>query len=292
MTRHQPEGDGKRPGETLRAYRNPDFINSADARPLRILAEYLEPAARFKEAHIRDTIVFFGSARAIEEIAAARLERARQGSDPREVARAEKAMRLAAYADDARELARRMTAWSKQLSGHQRRFVVCSGGGPGVMEAANRGASEAKGETIGLNISIPTEQFANPYITRRLSFEFHYFFMRKYWFLYMAKAMAIFPGGFGTMDELMEALTLLQTRKVAKPMPIVLYGREYWDQVLDLEAMVEWGTVDREDLALFRQVDTVEEAFDHLTGELTRHYLDGGQEEHDTEPEPPTRAPD
>ena len=280
------------PGEAPRAYRNPDFIRSPDARPLRILAEYLEPAARFKEARIRDTIVFFGSARAIGEIAAERLERAREGGDLREVARAEKSVRLARYAEEARELARRMTAWSKQLSGHQRRFVVCSGGGPGIMEAANRGASEARGETIGLNISIPTEQFANPYITRRLSFEFHYFFMRKYWFMYMAKAMAIFPGGFGTMDELMEALTLLQTRKVAKPLPIVLYGREYWDQVVDLEAMVEWGTIDREDLALFRQVDTVDEAFDHLTGELTRHYLGGTPDEHDTEPEPPTRAPD
>ena len=279
-------------GDTLRAYRNPEFINSSDARPLRILAEYLEPAARFKASRIRDTIVFFGSARALSpEEAEERLTRAREGGREEEVKRGEKGVKLARYAREAADLAHRLTAWSKQLSGHQRRFVICSGGGPGVMEAANQGASAARGETIGLNISIPTEQFANPYITRKLTFDFHYFFMRKYWFMYMAKAMAIFPGGFGTMDELMEVLTLLQTRKVEKPLPVVLYGSEYWQKVLDLEAMVEWGTIDREDLALFHQVDDVAEAFTYLTEELTQHYLGGEEKPHDTEPEPPTPPP-
>lgn len=262
-------------------YRDPDFMNSLDARPIRILAEYLGPASKFEAAKIRDTIVFFGSSRAksIEEAKRA-LERAeKEGAGEEEIERARNLLKLAHYSDDARELAKRLTIWSKGLGGKHRRFVVCSGGGPGIMEAANRGASEARGETIGLNISIPTEQFANPFITRKLTFEFHYFFMRKYWFLYLAKALVIFPGGFGTLDELMEVLTLVQTRKVTKPIPIVVYGSNYWSQVINWDAMVKWGTIEKEDLDLFKVIDKVDEAFDFLTTELSRHYL-GKQDNH------------
>ena len=275
----------------VKFYKDPEFMEEPDARPLRILAEYLGPAARFHSANIKDTIVFFGSARAksMEEARAALEEVRRRGGKGLELERAEKGVRLAEYADEARELARRLTAWSKGLAGKHRRFVVCSGGGPGIMEAANRGASEAKGETIGLNISLPHEQSGNPYITRRLSLEFHYFFMRKYWFLYLAKALVIFPGGFGTLDELMEVLTLVQTKKVTKPIPIVVFGTDYWNEVLNLEAMVRWGTIDAADVDLVHMSDSVEEAFDFLTRKLQEFYL---EEKNDHHPRPPRRPPE
>jgi len=272
-------------------YRDPDFMNSTDARPIRILAEYLGPAAKFEAAKIRDTIVFFGSSRAksIEEAKRA-LERAeKEKASEKEIEKARNLLKLAHYSDDARELARRLTLWSKGLGGKHRRFVICSGGGPGIMEAANRGASEAKGETIGLNISIPMEQFANPFITRKLAFEFHYFFMRKYWFLYLAKALVIFPGGFGTLDELMEVLTLVQTKKVTKPIPIIVYGSEYWNDVIHWDTMVRWGTIEEEDLKLFKLVDNVEEAFEFLTSELTKHYL---EKKEDHVPHTPAKPPE
>jgi uncharacterized protein (TIGR00730 family) len=256
----------------VKAYKNQEFIGSPDARPLRILAEYLEPQTRFDEFKVRDTIVFFGSARILpREVAQAQLDKAKaEGGDVR---KAERKLWMSRYYEETRELAARLTAWSKGLEGTDRRFVVCSGGGPGIMEAANRGASEAKGENIGLNISLPFEQVDNPYITRRLAFEFHYFFMRKFWFSYLAKAMVVMPGGFGTLDEFMEVVTLVQTLKIKKRLPIVLYGTEYWDKVLHMEPMVDFGTISPEDLNLFHRTDSVDDAFQYLVAELETHHL-------------------
>jgi uncharacterized protein (TIGR00730 family) len=189
------------------------------------------------------------------------------------LAEAEMRLRMSRYYEDTRELAFRLTRWSKGLTDSERRFVVCSGGGPGIMEAANRGASEAKGENVGLNISLPFEQGDNPYITRRLAFEFHYFFMRKFWFSYLAKAMVVMPGGFGTLDEFMEIVTLVQTLKIKKRLPIVLYGSEYWDKVVHFGPMVEFGTISPEDLKLFHRTDSVDDAFRFIVHELETHVL-------------------
>ncbi len=257
-----------------KAYKNMDFLASREARTVRILSEYLEPQARFARYHIKDTVVFFGSARAESpEAAAEALRLARGGGDAEAIRRAEQGTVLARYYDDARVLASRMTDWSKGLSNSGRRFIICSGGGPGIMEAANRGASEAHGISIGLGISLPAEPTANPYITRGLGFEFHYFFMRKFWFVYLAKALVVFPGGFGTLDELFELLTLVQTGKSSKRMPIVLYGRAFWEDVLRFDALVRWGTISAKDLDLFRICDSPDEAFEHLRDELSRLYL-------------------
>ena len=257
----------------VKAYRNRAFIDRVDARPLRILAEYLEPQARFEDLNISDTIVFFGSARILPRQEATRaLEEARSGGG--DVGAAERRLSMSRYYEDARALARRLTEWSKGLEDTRRRFVVCTGGGPGIMEAANRGASEAKGINIGLNISLPEEQFDNPHITRELAFEFHYFFMRKFWFTYLAKALVIFPGGFGTMDEFFELMTLVQTRKLKKKVPIVVYGTAYWDDVLDLDAMVRHGVIDRGDLDLIHRSDSVDDAYQFITAEMTEHFLD------------------
>ena len=256
----------------VKAYKNEQFLNSSDARSLRILAEYLEPESRFEELDVKDTIVVFGSARfkSLED-SERELEEARAAGD--DLTQAEKAVEMSRYYEAARTLSFRLTEWSKGLGDSGRRFVICSGGGPGIMEAANRGASEAKGENIGLNISLPFEQNDNPYITHRLSFEFHYFFMRKFWFSYLAKAIVIFPGGFGTLDEFMEILTLVQTQKIKKSMPIVLFGKQFWDDVLHIEALVRHGTVSPEDLDLFHTTDSVDEAFDYLVHELSEHAL-------------------
>ena len=257
--------------QAVKAYKNQAFLNSPDARLLRILSEYLEPQARFRELQIRDTIVIFGSARILSrEQAEAELTRAR--SEAGDVERAEVNLKMSHYYEATRELAFRLTEWSKGLEGNDRRFAVCSGGGPGIMEAANRGASEAKGVNVGLNISLPFEQEGNPYITRRLAFEFHYFFMRKYWFAYLAKAIVAMPGGFGTFDEFMEVVTLIQTFKIKKRMPVVLFGNEYWNEVVDFDAMAKWGTISPEDLELFHRTDSVDDAFEYITGELA-HYL-------------------
>jgi uncharacterized protein (TIGR00730 family) len=224
---------------------------------------------------VRDTIVFFGSARIpSREVAAAEVEAAKAGNGNLE--RAESRLHMSRYYEQTRELAARLTRWSKSLEGTDRRFVVCSGGGPGIMEAANRGASEAKGENIGLNISLPFEQVDNPYITRRLAFEFHYFFMRKYWFSYLAKAMVVMPGGFGTFDEFMEVVTLVQTLKIKKRLPIVLFGMEYWNEVIRFEPMVKYGTISPEDLQLFHRTDSVDDAYDFLVRELETHVLGKG----------------
>ena len=261
-----------KPPRLEKAYRNRRFIDSAAARPVRILAEFLEPKERFEKFRIRDTIVFFGSARAADrETAEAALDRARAtGGDVREALRRHQ---LAEYYEAARSLAFRLTAWSKGLEGSDRRFVICTGGGPGIMEAANRGASEAKGVNIGLTISLPNEEFENPYVTRELGFEFHYFFIRKFWFTYLAKAMIVMPGGFGTLDELFELLTLIQTLKIRKRLPIVLFGSDYWDRVIDFDVMVEYGTIDASDLAMFHRTNSIDDAFDFITGELAAHAL-------------------
>lgn len=255
-----------------KAYEDQDFIHGRDGRAVRILAEYMEPDARFRAFNIADTVVFFGSARVLpEKEAASRLEAARRhGGD---IDGAERAVAMSIYYEAARTLAYRLTQWSKTLEGSQRRFVVCTGGGPGIMEAANRGASEAAGINIGLNISLPHEQHDNPYITRELNFEFHYFFMRKFWFTYLAKALIVFPGGFGTLDELFENLTLVQTGKIRKHLPIVLFGKKFWDAVINFKPLVEAGTISAEDLDLFLVTDSLDEAFDHVTAVLTRHAL-------------------
>lgn len=261
-----------------KAYSNESFLGSREARSLRIMSEYMEPESRFAEFQISDTIVFFGSARTLPgDEAKKALDIARASGEG--LARAENDVFMSRFYEEARELARRLTEWSKGLEEGLRRFVVCTGGGPGIMEAANRGASEAKGINIGLNIAIPFEQEDNPYITRELSFEFNYFFMRKFWFLYLAKALVIFPGGFGTMDELFEAITLIQTRKLGKKLPIVLYGNEYWSEVVNFEAMAKYGTINAADIGLFRRIDTVDEAFSFITEELSKTALKepGGQ---------------
>jgi len=248
------------------------FLESKDARALRILAEYLEPLARFKRYGVRDTIVFMGSARLISrqmaEAALAEAEEARSG-----VAAARIALELSAYYEAARELSHRLTSWSKKFDHGERRFVVCTGGGPGIMEAANRGASEAKGLNIGLTISIPNDEFDNPYVSRELHIHFHYFFMRKFWFVYLAKAVVLFPGGFGTLDEFFEMLTLVQTRKMKKRMPIVLFGAKYWNEVLNFDALTKYGTISPGDAELFHRTDSIDEAYDIITRGLTENAL-------------------
>jgi uncharacterized protein (TIGR00730 family) len=256
----------------VKAYHKESFLNSREARPLRILAEYLEPRNRFDQHQIDDTIVFMGSARLVSrEQATAELSAA--GQDPDACQRARMRVAMSRYYEDARELAYRLTEWSKKLEAEGRRFVVCTGGGPGIMEAANRGASEANGLNVGLTISIPVEEFDNRYVTSELSFHFHYFFMRKFWFAYLAKALLVFPGGFGTLDEMFEILTLRQTRKMRKHLAIVLFGAQYWDEVINFEALIRHGTIDREDLHLFRRTDSVDEAFEIVTRHLTEYAL-------------------
>ena len=252
-----------------KAYKNQKFMESREARSLRLLSEYIEPEARFEEFQVRDTVVFFGSARIPPRDEAERsLKAARKKGGRDALRKAERDLDMSRYYEDARELAKRLTQWSKNLEGEDARFIVCSGGGSGIMEAANRGASEAAGINAGLNISLPMEQADNPYITRALNFEFHYFFMRKFWFLYLAKAIIIFPGGFGTMDEFFEVLTLMQTGKLTKPIPIVLYGGEFWSEVLNLDALIKHGTIGPEDKDLFFETDSVDDAFDFITKEL------------------------
>jgi uncharacterized protein (TIGR00730 family) len=261
------------------AYQNEPFLNSPDGRILRIMAEYVEPLARFRREQIQDTVVFFGSARlpsrAAAEKAMSGLKGSRVSEQTEELRRAEAGINMARYYEDARRMAYLLTEWSIKIPARRRRFVVTTGGGPGIMEAANLGAHEAGGKTVGLNIKLPFEQYANPYITPSLNFEFHYFFMRKFWFAYLAKALVIFPGGFGTLDELFEILTLAQTEKLAKKILVVIYGREYWDRVLNLKAMADSGTISPDDLELFKYVDTPEDGFEALRSGLTKYHLGG-----------------
>ena len=263
------------------AYLDPQFLESDGARPIRILAEYLEPLGRFKAQDIQDTVVFFGSARihsrAAAERALEKLMRAADGQvggvvDPNLI-RIRKAVEWSRYYEEARELARMLTEWTMALDTEHYRFVVTSGGGPGIMEAANRGAYEAGGKSIGLNIKLPFEQGANPYITDGLQFEFHYFFMRKFWFAYLAKSLVVFPGGFGTLDEMFEILTLMQTEKLEKQIQIILYGTDYWDQILNLDPMLEWGAIGEHDLTLLTRTNTPQAAFELLKAHLTEHHL-------------------
>jgi uncharacterized protein (TIGR00730 family) len=274
------------------AYFNPEFLNSPDGRLLRILSEYQEPLSRFRREKIQDTVVFFGSARfaSLPDAQSALTILEKPGSakpappdqqpgskdgDALQAAlkRARAAVEMARYYEEARRLASMLTEWTLTLPGKRHRFVVTSGGGPGIMEAANRGAREAGGKTIGLNIRLPFEQYPNPYITPELNFEFHYFFMRKYWFAYLAKALVVFPGGFGTLDEFFEILTLAQTHKLAKKILVIVYGREYWNRVLNLEALADAGTISPEDVNGFTMVDTPEEAFEVLKEGLTKFHL-------------------
>ena len=233
MTSREPRPSGTEPAL---AYRDPEFLASDEGRPLRILAEYLRPLHVFRRHRVHDTIVFFGSARLTED-------------GP-----------LGRYVRDARELARRLTTWSRGLPAPAHRFLVCTGGGGGIMEAANRGAAEAGGRTIGLNIGLPHEQRPNPFISPELLFEFHYFFMRKLWFAHLARAIVAFPGGFGTLDELFEILTLSQTGKLDRRILILLYGPEYWNGIVDFEALVRHGVIAPEDRGLFHLVDSPDEA--------------------------------
>ncbi len=278
------------------AYENSGFLNSADGRLIRIVSEYMEPLARFRREQIQDTVVFFGSARfrgreeadhELELLAntgsrepapsheqpARAVEIAAGQATALQLKRAEAAVEMARYYEDARRLARLLTSWAKEIPSKGHRFVVTSGGGPGIMEAANRGAFEAGGKTIGMNIRLPFEQHPNPYITPSLNFEFHYFFMRKLWFAYLAKALVVFPGGFGTLDEMFEILTLAQTHKLAKKITVVVYGPDYWKKVINLDALVDSGTISPKDLELFQFAETPEQAFELLRKGLTENYL-------------------
>lgn len=268
--------------ETAKAYRDQEFLNSPDARTIRILAEFLEPFRRFRRNKVRDTLVFFGSARIKprksvlaqiremkKQVGTAR--GTRKKNLERQLAAALIDLEMSKYYDDCVELARLLTQWSMSLNSDHR-FIVCSGGGPGIMEAANKGARLARGKSIGLNISLPLEQSPNSYISPELNFEFHYFFMRKFWFVYLGKALIVFPGGFGTMDELMELLTLLQTNKIRKKVSVVIYGRSYWEKILNFDALVKYGMISRDDMKLFTFADTPREAFEYLKKELLRNY--------------------
>jgi hypothetical protein len=254
------------------------FMASRAARPLRIMAEYLDPLVRLRQENVADTIVIFGSARIQpREQALEQLKRARRSAKTSEkrqqLHHAQRMVEMSRYYEEARELARRITDWSRTLGDNPRRFVVCSGGGPGIMEAANRGASEAGGKSIGLNIELPHEQEPNPYISRELCINFHYFFMRKLWFSQLAKALIVFPGGFGTMDELWEMLTLAQTGKLSRQNLILIYGRRFWDDVLDWRAMVRWGVISEKDFGLLQFADTVEDAFQRVKSAMEKHHL-------------------
>lgn len=264
-----------------KAYKNIEFLNSPDARVIRLISEFLEPMRRFRRLGIRDTIVFFGSARIKSRAEAVKHLQALQRRDKAKIKKSKKLthaieqariqVTMSRYYEDAIQLSMMLTAWSKRFV-QKNRLVVCSGGGPGIMEAANKGAMLAKGKSIGLNISLPFEQYSNPYIPDELNFEFHYFFMRKLWFVYLSKALVMFPGGFGTFDELFEVLTLLQTRKIKKKVTVVLYGRDYWQQMVNFENLVKLGLISPEDMQLFKFADAPQEAFDILVQDLKRNY--------------------
>ncbi|MDQ8194949.1 LOG family protein [Coraliomargarita sp. SDUM461004] len=267
-----------------KAYNNRDFLNSDPARSIRVLCEMTEPGLRFAKEKVEDTIVLFGSARikpleiAEEQLATvqARIKNPDKLTieEARSLHQATCSVQSAPYYEAAVKLSESLTQWSLNLPGeHQDRFLICSGGGPGIMEAANLGAHNVGGKSIGLGISLPFEQGVNPYIPEELKFEFHYFFVRKYWFVLLAKALVAFPGGFGTMDELFETLTLVQTKKIEKLPPIVLFGSEFWNDVVNFDALVKWGTISPEDVDLFKIVDTVEEAHDYIVNCLTERFL-------------------
>src|SRR5438067_2550421 len=255
------------------AYEDPEFLNSPDGRLLRIMSEYVEPLARFRREQIQNTVVFFGSARfPSNEIARKAMQEAGASAEAQQKL-AKAGIEMARYYEDARRMAFLLSDWASHIPARRRRFVVTTGGGPGIMEAANLGAKEAGAKTIGLNIRLPFEQYPNPYITPSLNFEFHYFFMRKFWFAYLAKALVIFPGGFGTLDELFEILTLAQTQKLAKKILVVIYGSEYWNRVINFQALADSGTISPQDMELFKMVDSPEEGFEYLRDGLTKYHL-------------------
>jgi uncharacterized protein (TIGR00730 family) len=265
------------------AYENEPFLTSPDGRILRMLAEYQEPLARFRREQIQDTVVFFGSARfhgrkaAAQTLAEVEKNQAAESKAKfeQDVKRAQAGVDMARYYEDARKLAYMLTKWSIEIPARRHRFVVTTGGGPGIMEAANLGAHEAGGKSIGLNIQLPFEQYPNQYITPSLNFQFHYFFMRKFWFAYLAKGLVIFPGGFGTMDELFEILTLAQTDKLAKKIMVIIYGSQYWNKIINFQAFVDAGAVSPPDLELFKIVDHPDEALEFLRDGLTKYHLGG-----------------
>lgn len=267
--------------KALKAYKNTEFLSGPDARSVRMLSEFIEPLHRFRRNGVRDTIVFFGSARIKSKkealknyrrlVVTSKKSKHSSISLQRKIETARSELEMSKYYEDATKLARMLTSWSKKLKGRGR-FVICSGGGPGIMEGANKGAYLGKGRSIGLNISLPFEQSANKYVTDELNFEFHYFFMRKFWFVYLAKAFVMFPGGFGTLDELMEVLTLLQTNKIKKKVTVVLYGEEYWKRIMNMQAMLKHGVISRADLKLFAYKDTPQDAFEYLVKELRKNY--------------------
>lgn len=263
-----------------KAYKNLDFLTSKDARIIRILSEFLEPQTRFSELNIVDTIVFFGSARlkskydAGKELREFKKTKSKKAKDYQsKLKELEKSLEMSKYYEDSVNLAEKLTRWSMSLPTDEKRFIVCSGGGPGIMEAANKGAKKAGGYSIGLNISIPFEQFVNKFVEKKLAFEFHYFFMRKFWFAYLAKALIVFPGGFGTLDELMEILTLMQTGKIKKDIKVIVYDKKFWTKIVNFDALVDGGVISKEDLDLFEFCDTVDEMFDKIVGYFNNHYL-------------------
>lgn len=261
-----------------KAYEDEDFLNSADGRSLRILSEYFQPKSKFRKHKIMDTIVFFGSARlkskreSLIDYNKIKKMSPRSQNFAQKLRQAQLMLKMSHYYEDAVELSRRLTEWSLNLETNANRFIVCTGGGPGVMEAANKGAKKAGGYSVGLNISIPFEQFVNKYVTSELSFDFHYFFMRKFWFAYLSKALIIFPGGFGTMDEYFEILTLVQTEKIKKKLLLIIYDEKYWKSIINFEALVEKGMISDSDLKLFNFCNSVDEAFDKIVRHLNKHY--------------------
>ncbi len=270
--------------ETTRlAYENKNFMHSPEARTLRILSEFYEPKSRFEKLNVVDTIVFFGSARLVSKRDAVKQLNKYKKETPKtkrnynkELKRLETLVRMSDYYEDTVELSKRLTEWSLNLPTDEKRFIVCSGGGPGIMEAANKGAKQAKGVSVGLNISIPFEQFVNKFVDPNLSFEFHYFFMRKFWFMYLAKALVVFPGGFGTLDEMMELLTLVQTDKIKKDMKIVVYDEKFWKSIINFDALIEHGMINSKDMKLLTFCNTVDEAFTAITEHFKKHYLKNG----------------
>ena len=263
----------------VKAYQDDNFLNSSDGRSIRMLTEYLQPKSKFKKFKVMDTIVFFGSARLKSRSDALKEYNKVKNSNPKKTENFAKKLReaqlhvdMSKYYEDAVELSKRLTEWSLNLETNANRFIVCTGGGPGIMEAANRGAKKAGGYSVGLNISIPFEQYVNKYVTPDLSFEFHYFFMRKFWFAYLSKALIIFPGGFGTMDELFEILTLVQTEKIKKKLAVIIYDRKYWEKIINFDALVDMGMISRSDLNLLTMCDSLDEAYDKIIKHLKKHY--------------------
>ena len=265
----------------VKAYDNSEFLHSPSARPIRILSEMLEPAHRLRKNNIKNTIVFFGSARTLPRATAKKniktIEKQIGRSSSRRLKQkledAKNDLCMAQYYEDTVDLSYKLNKWFKQLKSKGKHFTVCTGGGPGIMEAANRGAQKAGEKSIGLNISLPMEQYPNPYQSKDVSFEFHYFFIRKFWFFYLAKALIVFPGGFGTLDEFFELLTLIQTRKSKKHMPVILYGMDYWSKIVNFDEMAKWGMISREDLKLFKTCSTVDDAFKIIKQELLKHHI-------------------